>query len=254
MREEHCKTESTLLVKGNLSPPEFARWMLATIPEHSFPQYFSRGEVLRRRPEFEVANSDALEHYLTTQTFYWFHTDALLIDTGSSIRNYQDVKVFSRSAPKASRLLHDWIPILDKQGLYYVKAGAPQEFDHRNGLDVTISDNRGGIGHLWVGRKYDRYVPGLYWLNYFSFEFATMHGVDIERITQLQGAKIDKLKCGYLVQLYESPDQWPEFKDSVDDFLFSATGFFSKRRVNVPLEVRAIELVPLISQLGKDWP
>lgn len=254
MRYTRYKLHCTLVLDDDRRAPEFARWLLGSIPSHSTPKYFSRTELLRRRPEYEVANSEALERYLTSQQIHWFHCDGLVIDTGANIRHRREVSLFSRSVERAARLLYDWVPSLDEEGLYYATAGAPSEFDHRNGLIVTLANHTGGVANLWVGRDYERYVPGLYWLNYFSRRFITTHGLDMEHLRQGLNADVRELRHGYLVLLYNEPGEWEQSTEQVDDFLFSARGYFSKRRVNATPSVPTMELVPLISRLGKEWP
>lgn len=245
---------ATIVVANTRQPADLARWLLSTVPSHSLPRYFAPGEILRRRSGFEIANTEAFEHYLATRCSHWFHSNEFLIWSGLSFHGRQEIELYARSIPEASRLLHDWIPALDKQGLYWVHACTHEEEDHRNGISLSLLENPQKKGHIWVGRDYERYVPGLYWLNYFSREFAALHGIHLERLSEGLQAEVSELENGWLVKLYESPKQWAGFKDPVDEFLFSTPGFFSKRRVTAPDKISFRDTPELISRLGREWP
>ena len=117
------------------------------------------------------------------------------------------------------------------KGLHYATGGIPDEYEHRNGTTVFFTDGQGGSAHLWFGRDYRRYVPGLYWLNYFSREFRDKHQIDVDVLAQRTGARIQEMVNGYLVRLYDSPTQWIECRDRIDEVirhnggvLFNPTG------------------------------
>jgi hypothetical protein len=255
MRSGRYKLEGTIVFT---SPPrtsaELAEWLLSTFPPHCYPKYFSRSERLIRRSEYEVANRRTFEEYLERQSFHFFHADKTLIMPQPVQRGFFEVSVFSRSASDASRLILDWLPNLVHEGLYYANAGVPDEFSHRNMVAVPLSDVPGGMGYLNVGKDYQVYVPGLYWLNYLSHPFISRHRLNPVAIRIGLNADVRACGNGYLVIMYSSPDAWCKCRDRVDEFLYANEGFFSKARVDAPASVPARETPSLIRDLGERWP
>lgn len=256
MRIEECHFDGNVLLvrPKNMPRPEFVKWLLPTIPPAFVPKYFSRSELLRKHPEFELGNRKKLDHYLNTQSAYWFHTDSLEFMFGDVICDRYEVSVSGRSLSDGRRLLEGWIPVLDCGGLYYATGGTPAEFEHRNGWSLTYPDGKVGA-HGWVGRDYDRYVPGLYWLNYFSGEFAERHAIGFRPMQEEIGAEVQALSAGWMVRLYDAPEHWTKFKNTVDDYLFQTAGFFSKRRVVAPVAVDTPrEALDILVEIGRAWP
>jgi len=233
---------------------ELARLVLRTIPPEFYPEHFGRSERRRRRPEFDVSNEEKLSEHIRryggVSSFFGADYElATMLDIG----HLTWLLLHSRSVANGARLASEWFPrLLDR--MYYGFACAPDEHEHRNGHEMWMINNP-RPAHGWVGRDIGRYVPGLYWLNLFSREFAERHKIDVSGLAARTGADLRESLDGHVLQLYDSPARWSEWSESIDDILFETPGFFSKRRVQFPegpLEPR--ELTRIGGEIWKQWP
>jgi hypothetical protein len=108
--------------------------------------------------------------------------------------------------------------------------------------------------HAWFGRDFRRYVPGLYWLNYFEAGYLRERGVDLQEIILVLPGKLTNLQNGIVLQLYEKPSDWQQYSSQVDDVLSRANGFFSRRRVVLPPVTTLREVFDVSAQIDKQWP
>jgi len=146
------------------------------------------------------------------------------------------------------------LPDFCRGEILYGYAGMAREIDHRNGYTVRLVESGSGCGHGWVGRDYDRYVPGLYWLNVFPHEYIARHALDIAGLAARTGGKVHEFDWGVVLQLYESPELWVDKADRIDEIIYDTPGFFSKRRVDIPATIHLRDTIGLIKELGEAWP
>jgi hypothetical protein len=57
-----------------------------------------------------------------------------------------------------------------------------------------------------LGRDVSRFLPGLYWLNFFGEPYVQLIGA--ARFDALDGVHVERLESGYIVQLSRSPLDW----------------------------------------------
>lgn len=115
-------------------------------------------------------------------------------------------------------------------------------FDHafacaRGEFELHNLDRAGG-GLRAVGRDISRYLPGLYWLNYFGDVYCRL--MDRERIRTAPAFAVDDLGSGILLQLSAAPAEWatPAYqarRESVLDHL-GQRFFFSREHPEQPAE------------------
>ena len=117
MRSEECIMSGVMTLKRGLSRPDLARWLLSSIPTASGIEYFSVSERLRRSPEFEIANSKALDRYLDSRLSYYFHSRAYEMSIGTSLDDSNEIGLSGRSLLPVCELLETLIPILDGKRL-----------------------------------------------------------------------------------------------------------------------------------------
>jgi hypothetical protein len=124
---------------------------------------------------------------------------------------------------------------------------------HRFGYDQW---GTGRLSTCPVGRDYARYVPGLYWLNYFSKEYMIDHKLDVEQLARYLRGTLEQLQNGVLLQLYNKPGQWEEYSEEVDQLLFHDQRFFSIKRIErpEPMSLSPPEFDDFAIRLGKEWP
>lgn len=115
----------------------------------------------------------------------------------------------------------------------YGYAALPEERVARNRVSHQFGLNQ---IEAWVGRRSDKWLPGLYWLNLLSDEVATRHGVAVD---ELASASHRYLKLGnglHLFQLYLLPQDW-RGSDIYSEFSQKIPGLFDievvKRRLPV---------------------
>lgn len=229
----------------------WAMALLDSLPVTLRPVYFSRTEQLKKKPEFEIANRTRLTAYLESQSWYWFHGEGYQLSAGYDTDGMGDALLFASRASIFSKLPEWFLTI--QNFLYYANAGVPAEYEHRNGFEVVVPVT-GITGHGWVGRDLRHYVPGLFWLNFFSNEFAARHGVNVAGFVELTGGKLTANLNGTLLQLYDTPAAWIDWSKRVDDVLEVTPGFFSRKRAGIDRIIETHDELDLISKLGRDWP
>jgi hypothetical protein len=254
---------ATLEVKRGVLAPERVRALLASIPAHMRLTHFSNGERCRRRPEFEIGNRSRFREYLASKRYYWFHGDGYLLDMTrhpslpepDAVRIVpDDIKVYARSVQHGCEALNSLLPDFRRGEILYGCAGMIAEHDHRNSYAVRFVESSSGCMPGGGGLDYDRYVPGLYWLNVFPHEYISRHALDVRFLAVRTGGKIIEFDWGLVLRLYESPESWAEHADRIDQIIYETPGFFSKRRVSIPKTIHLRDTIDLSSELGKVWP
>jgi len=233
-------------------------WILklaASAPEAYALKYFGGSPEPVERPEFSVKNAVAFEKALSEGNRPLLYGDGYYVDAMQYEETTAEVRVFAKSVTVATDLLRTWFPVLASEGMIYGWAGLSSEEDERNGywLGRVGTDQR--KAHGWVGRDYRRYVPGLYWLNYFSCQYAKVHGVDLESLALRTTGRLQRFEHGGLLELYESPEEWRDKNDLVAEVLKSTPGFFSKGHAAIPQMVAApLQFENVMDELHKKWP
>jgi hypothetical protein len=123
---------------------------------------------------------------------------------------------------------------------------AEEERFHRNRVVVKLGNN---TIESWVGRDITKYVPGLYWITYLSYDLLRAHNLPVKPIKAI-AKETTESHAGLVVRLYDEPVQWKHTK-KIDDVCFSTNGIFSIDRVK-PLISLANNYVEL-SDLLNDW-
>ena len=166
-----------------------------------------------------------------------------------------EVRIFSDCVPIGRALMETWFPRLESCRLIYGWAALLPEEDQRNGYWVGRPSADRPKGHGWLGRDYRRYVPGLYWLNYFSHEYTRQRDIDVDWVASRTGGRLTPLTNGSLLDLYGDPEKWREKNELIADVLDSIPGFFSKRLAGIPESVpEPTRLEDVMRELGKKWP
>jgi hypothetical protein len=226
--------------------------LLSDLPERHRPTHFSYGERLRRSNSLAVTNNTALREYLASQPAYCFHGDGYAMHIGYSQSHPTELGIYGTSLSKTMAFMQEALPAIGD--IVYANAGVPDEFEHRNGVTICLSGVGGGTAHGWVGRDTSRYAPGLYWLNYWSDEYAAARAIDVEAVAARLPGRVTRTQTGCWLQLYDLPGQWTEWSGEVDDTLESTPGFFSKRRVPIPESAPPKEITGILVGITTKWP
>lgn len=138
------------------------------------------------------------------------------------------------------------------QALYGFGAAFDEHRD-RNGYVLPLAS--GGRAEGWFGRCIARYIPGVYWLNYFSDEYLAQRGVRIHTLESAVGGRLRRLGRGALLLVFDRPEQWPQHAERINRTLASIPGVFSRTAVELP--ARALEHREHFEwgqELHKQWP
>lgn len=105
-----------------------------------------------------------------------------------------------------------------------------------------------------VGQDLTRYVPGLYWKNYFSREYLEQRGLAIEGIAEALDGRLQACGDGVVLTLYNSPADWKESSDRIDEFLLANPAFFSIRRICTRRVENTLEIHDYMKSITDRWP
>lgn len=103
------------------------------------------------------------------------------------------------------------------------------EYDHRNRHYITIGKN-----HIeaWIGRKLEKYIPGVYWHTFLSDGLLTQHGVKLADLS-VEAVTTETLGDGslHLLKFFESPEDWQTNVERLDNLCERVSGIFSRSSV-----------------------
>lgn len=103
------------------------------------------------------------------------------------------------------------------------------EYKHRNRYYITIGKN-----HIedWIGRKLEKYISGVYWYTLLSDGLLAQHGVKLADLS-VEAVIAETLgdETLHLLKFFESPADWKENADRLDDLCERVDGMFSRRSV-----------------------
>lgn len=126
-------------------------------------------------------------------------------------------------------------------------ACTPEEREYRNRVIV-----KQGINTIesWVGRDYQKYVPGFYWLTLLPDVLAKKHGVSLSEVEKVAQEHMELEGGQHLFRFYERPEDW-QSTDKVAKLCASLPGVFDVGKVKPQAEA-AKNFLELDEMLG-DW-
>jgi hypothetical protein len=169
-----------------------------------------------------------------------------------SQRDYQHL---GSENPESMLLKHteELLKFFDERDAYYGFGCRYVERFHRNLFKVDLwGDGRFATSQL--GQDIRKYIPGLYWMNYFSNSLLKKYPIGIDAIAKDTGGSVQRLRHGVLLGLYDSPADWESRRDVVDGILEQSEYFFSMRRVAEPGHLTPAEMCRYLEKLSKEWP
>lgn len=224
------------------------------IPSPCQPLYFGASERFDKRRVFPFSDTAALRKRTKEHQSAALHGEGLYIDAAPWDRDYGRVIAYFRSAQIGTAAVSSWFRALERCKLNYARACLSKEYDHRH--KITIDFAGGNSGHLlaYIGRNYTKYVPGLYWLNYFSNTYIQRMNLDVHAIAKQAAAATTSVEGGYFLQLYEWPHEWELSSERVDTLLEGCHCFFSLRKAQIPRTIEEHKATDLIFKIGREWP
>jgi hypothetical protein len=204
------------------------------LPAELRPTHFSEGERAKRGPENSVANSNMFGQFVERcRIGFFLHGVRFKINVTLCRKLASEIMFWA--SEKDLRFVQHSSTIFKSQesyGITYGYAASTYEQHHRNQFSVEFVD--GGIGRGLCGCDFNRYVPGLYWLNYFSNDYIGQMDIDLEELRDRLGALLLSGSRGHMLRLYDHPSDWPKNLETVDDLIASTSNFFSMRYVDIP--------------------
>lgn len=252
------KGDVFLLESMNLDPDDLRRWASAcpdVLPGRYHPEKFGTHEVPRKSNSWPMTDRAKYEELLIRHNGCFLHGKGWMIDlTISSSSNVASTCILwlkSYSSYHLESILHV-VQSLAQHNCYYAFGASWAEYRARNGYTTM---GLLGRGEGWAGRAFRRYVPGLYWLNYFSQQYTREMCIPLDSIVSELGAAQMVLSDGVLLRLYEHPERWTEFEPSVAAYLRTHQPFFSISSVKMPDRLLGPrEDLEWSRQIHKDWP
>lgn len=228
---------------------------LDALPAQYRIKYFGTGERRKHAPRCEISNKNAYMRYLERyecaaklfgDNYY------LYVQPATEYPSFIDVWVRRWSAARLDATVQ-LMEVMESFGSEYSYGGEYDELDARNGYSFRLSCSL-RLSHDWVGRDCRRYVPGLYWLNYFSNSYREQHNIDPEKLANDLSGSLLRLKNGVILRLYQSPSDWRQHAERVEHVIHETPGFFSKRRVHLPPVQTPKESLEIGRRLFDEWP
>jgi hypothetical protein len=141
-------------------------------------------------------------------------------------------------------------PVPDAKGSYVISnEEARNEYDHRNRYYITIGKN-----HIesWIGRDLNKYISGIYWQTLLSEALLNKHHVELAAL-EAEAISSETLGDGsfHLLKFYESPDDWKQNAERLDNLCQRTDGIFSKK--SVELAVAGVETFQEYDDIISEW-
>ncbi len=161
--------------------------------------------------------------------------------------------------PDDPRIVENWQTIFRgfaRGQAWYAASYCWGEFTDRHVIEIPTRHERRQI--TWrarLGTDIRRYVPGLYWLNYLSFDYCRHLGIDLEELVTRTGAERYDYPEGVVLKLYDHPRNWQAHRDRILDAIDPLPYVFSLRRVDpVPEGLTPREALEWDNKMHSRWP
>ncbi len=245
---------ATLNLKSRALRLERLLSMLKCLSSEVHPHHFSKSERLRRSTATRMDSTQNLRLYLAASGPKYFHGDRYLMCATAHDKGDDTLELYSSCARALFRLTLDVSKFFcQSDELVYGNAAVEDEYRHRNGYYLQCGD-KSVSATGWMGRNYRWYVPGLYWVNVFSSNYITVHGLDIEHLAiRLQGS-LQRIEGGLVLVLYSEPGDWVRKCGEVDGAILERSAFFSRARVPLPEVKSHRDAIRAIQEIGMRWP
>jgi hypothetical protein len=234
------------------------RWVmhgLQDLADAVRPTHFGETERIRRKPTNLLSDHRRFAFFLEKHKGgFWLYGVKFKVNVTLS-RGVVPSEVAFWASAKDARFVQHTAGILQNVDEYDPVYGFACDWDEyraRNGYTLYYVDH--GHGEDWCGRDFRRYVPGLYWYNYFGTQYVEQFDLDLASIQQRLKASLLPAKHGHLLRLYDSPTDWQDRRDQIDDVLYETENFFSIRRVELPTHVYFKDSLTACEPISARWP
>lgn len=202
---------------------------LQGLPEPIRPVYFAEdeGKIIKANVLSDEARFQNFRNANPTG-FFLYAENKTLIDVSTRRVGYAEVTLWLEEG-LPDKLVPAFFSSLAGRNPVFGFACDEGEYDHRNRHYVTIGKN-----HIesWIGRRLEKYIPGVYWYTLLSDGLLAQHGVRLGDLLD-DAVTTETLGDGslHLLKYFESPEDWKENADRLDDLCERVDGVFSRRSV-----------------------
>ncbi|MCK6499053.1 MAG: hypothetical protein L6Q38_06185 [Nitrospira sp.] len=215
---------------------------MAELPEEIRPTHFGNEQRIRRKALNAIADRERFDHFRSKKQGggFFLHGDrisVLLSPYPGAVPSSIWVSM-SKGDPRFVRHASTFLASFARHGAVWGFAGEWDEYTARNQYRIVYVD-RGSCTGL-VGRDFRRYVPGLYWLNYFSNDYVRRMEIEVEALAARLGGIVTPITEGKILRLYEAPSDWTARRREVEDVIHQTKNFFSIRNVHIPTNLAMV--------------
>ena len=234
-----------------------AAWLrsgLFSLPDPVFPTHFGESERTAKKRSNQVRDADAFGRFLKKHKGGGFLFGNRLTIQVALYDNVPSEVAFWASENDATFVQHAEaiLETLDLCGVAYAHAGSSSEYAERNQYVIRFVD--GGCAFGFCGRDYNRYVPGIYWLNYFSLAYLRRMIIDLDGIGVDCDGTLVKMENGVLLRLYNKPTEWERCKAVVSALIDRLPNVFSIRDVEIPSGLYRKDSLSPEASPAQTWP
>ena len=219
---------------------KFLKETLSVIADSSDrPAYYSIAEDGKR---FPIANAVGIIPIIgQSGCFLW--GNKTVFDIRISAKQIAIIFVASEDADIIESLALGF----SKLPLFFGYACDREERIHRNRISKKMNY---GVEEAWVGRDYNRYLPGIYWITLVSNILMEHFGIGVEAlkgVAKYYSTSDDKT---WLIRLYQRPSEWEQKAHLIDNWCAKTVNCFSKERAEADLE-RAETFLDVSTVIGR---
>lgn len=224
---------ATLYFENGIDASDLANG-LQELPEAIRPTRFSEDEG-------KIAKANVTSNKKQFSTFlkknpmgFFLHTEnETIFDISTRSVGHAEITMYLATGLSAELAL-EFFRCLAKYQPVFGFGCSEDEYVHRNRYYITIGKN-----HIedWVGRKLEKYIPGVYWYTLVSDKLLSQHGV---RISELSSKTVSSEVLGesslHVLKFYVEPEAWQENTERLDNLCERVDGVFSIRSLESAVE------------------
>ena len=236
-KELHFKFQ--LESPGDLTDPVIAE--LLQLPSEIRPTHYGLTERPRRSPESSLNDMPRTRRFLDAHgTWFWLYGSRLTYEFMRTTWGGLSWRVVGlETDTRFTRFGDTIVQLMDNFHATHGLGACWNEYESRHGYQIDFID--GGCEQDLCGRDFHRYVPGLYWMNYFSNAYCEAMQIDVPALVKALDGDVLKMRSGIRLRLYDKPTDWKLHASKVADVIHETKGFFSIRNVVIPTHLSKFE-------------
>lgn len=237
------------------SQRDLLRWATSAVnllPEALRPTRYGQGELAKSA--HDLGDHQAfLDHLRIHGGGCWLYGRGVKFNLSPYTNMPSELDVWtSLSNESVWRRFDDLVRSWDGAGALYGFGAVFEELRAHNGYEIKLIPR--GRSEGWFGRRADRYVPGIYWLNYLADDYVTAHALDVSALHARLGGHCYRMRNGVVLFPFERPDQWRENAQRIATVIAETPGMFSKSVIEIPAALTPKEDLAWSAEIQRRWP